>query len=35
LSRLESGKTLIPTLATLHKRAEALGPTLDVDLPAG
>jgi ribosome-binding protein aMBF1 (putative translation factor) len=32
LSRLESGKMLNPTLATLHKWAEALGEKLDVDL---
>jgi ribosome-binding protein aMBF1 (putative translation factor) len=32
LSRLETGKTLNPTLATLHKWAEALGRKLDVDL---
>jgi DNA-binding XRE family transcriptional regulator len=32
LSRLETGKTLNPTLATLHKWAEALGQKLDVDL---
>ena len=32
LSRLESGKVLNPTLATLHKWAEALGQKLDVDL---
>jgi transcriptional regulator with XRE-family HTH domain len=31
-SRLESGKMLNPTLATLHKSAEALGQRLDVDL---
>src|ERR1700757_4297287 len=36
LSRLETGKMLNPTLATLHKWAEALGQKLDVDLaPAG
>ena len=34
LSRLETGKTLNPTLATLHKWAEALGMKLDVDLSA-
>src|SRR5438445_13719399 len=32
LSRLETGKMLNPTLATLHKWAEALGQQLDVDL---
>jgi DNA-binding Xre family transcriptional regulator len=32
LSRLETGKTLNPTLATLHKWAEALGQKLDVDV---
>lgn len=32
LSRLETGKTLNPTLATLHKWAESLGQKLDVDL---
>jgi DNA-binding XRE family transcriptional regulator len=32
LSRLETGKMLNPTLATLHKWAEALGRRLDVDL---
>jgi DNA-binding XRE family transcriptional regulator len=32
LSRLETGKTLNPTLATLHKWAEALGQRLEVDL---
>ena len=32
LSRLESGKVLNPTLATLHKWAEALGQKLNVDL---
>ena len=31
-SRLETGKMLNPTLATLHKWAEALGQKLDVDL---
>ena len=35
LSRLETGKMLNPTLATLHKWAEALGRKLDVDLTAG
>jgi len=35
LSRLESGKMLNPTLATLHKWAEALGRKLEVDLAAG
>jgi ribosome-binding protein aMBF1 (putative translation factor) len=32
LSRLETGKVLNPTLATLHKWAEALGQQLDVNL---
>src|ERR1051326_5171604 len=32
LSRLETGKMLNPTLATLHKWAEALGQKLDVQL---
>jgi DNA-binding XRE family transcriptional regulator len=32
LSRLETGKVLNPTLATLHKWAEALGQKLEVDL---
>src|SRR5436309_2822714 len=32
LSRLETGKMLNPTLATLHKWAEALGQKLDVGL---
>lgn len=32
LSRLETGKTLNPTLTTLHKWAEALGQKLDVEL---
>ena len=32
LSRLETGKMLNPTLATLHKWAEALGQKLAVDL---
>ena len=32
LSRLETGKMLNPTLATLHKWAEALGQKLHVDL---
>jgi DNA-binding XRE family transcriptional regulator len=32
LSRLETGKMLNPTLATLHKWAEALGQQLHVDL---
>src|SRR5262249_8249316 len=32
LSRLETGKMLNPTLATLHKWAEALGQKLDVVL---
>jgi DNA-binding XRE family transcriptional regulator len=35
LSRLETGKMLNPTLATLHKWAEALGQKLEVDLSAG
>jgi hypothetical protein len=34
LSRLETGKVLNPTLATLHKWAEALGQRLDIDLSA-
>jgi ribosome-binding protein aMBF1 (putative translation factor) len=34
LSRLETGKMLNPTLATLHKWAEALGQKLEVDLSA-
>jgi transcriptional regulator with XRE-family HTH domain len=34
LSRLETGKMLNPTLATLHKWAEALGQELDVDFLA-
>ena len=34
LSRLETGKMLNPTLATLHKWAEALGRRLDVELAA-
>ncbi len=34
LSRLETGKMLNPTLATLHKWAEALGQRLDVELSA-
>jgi hypothetical protein len=29
---IETGKTLNPTLATLHKGAEALGPKRDIDL---
>lgn len=33
LSRLETGKMLNPTLATLHKWADALGQKLEVDLP--
>jgi hypothetical protein len=33
--RPETGKMLNRTLAPLHKWAEALGRTLDVDLPAG
>lgn len=32
LSRLETGKMLNPTLATLHKWAEALGRRLEVDV---
>ncbi|HEY1379030.1 MAG TPA: helix-turn-helix transcriptional regulator [Gemmataceae bacterium] len=32
LSRLETGKVLNPTLATLHKWAEALGQKLSVDV---
>src|SRR5260370_13359499 len=32
LSRLETGKMLNPTLATLHKWTEALGPNLSVEL---
>jgi DNA-binding XRE family transcriptional regulator len=32
LSRLETGKMLNPTLATLHKWAEALGQKLEIDL---
>lgn len=32
LSRLETGKMLNPTLATLHKWAEALGQRLEVNL---
>jgi transcriptional regulator with XRE-family HTH domain len=32
LSRLETGKMLNPTLATLLKWAEALGQRLDVEL---
>lgn len=35
LSRLETGKVLNPTLATLHKWAEVLGQKLNVDLSAG
>jgi transcriptional regulator with XRE-family HTH domain len=34
LSRLESGKVLNPTLATLHKWAEALGLKLRMELSA-
>jgi DNA-binding XRE family transcriptional regulator len=34
LSRLETGKVLNPTLATLHKWAEALGQKLEIDLSA-
>ena len=32
LSRLETGKALNPTLATLHKWAEALGQKLDMGI---
>jgi DNA-binding XRE family transcriptional regulator len=32
LSRLETGKTLNPTLGTLHKWADALGRKLNIDL---
>ena len=35
LSRLETGKMLNPTLATLHKWAEALGQKLEVGLSSG
>ena len=35
LSRLETGKVLNPTLATLYKWAEALGQKLNIDLLAG
>ncbi len=35
LSRLETGKMLNSTLATLHKWAEALGQKLEVDLSSG
>src|SRR5436190_2207300 len=34
LSRLETGKMLNPTLATLHKWAEALGRELEIGLSA-
>jgi len=34
LSRLETGKTLNPTIATLFKWAEALGQKVDVELSA-
>jgi hypothetical protein len=34
LSRLEAGKMLNPTLATLHKWAEARGKKLEIDLSA-
>jgi ribosome-binding protein aMBF1 (putative translation factor) len=34
LSRLETGKMLNPTLATMHKWAEALGRKLSIDLPS-
>jgi DNA-binding XRE family transcriptional regulator len=32
LSKLETGKTLNPTLATMHKWAEALGQKLDINV---
>jgi ribosome-binding protein aMBF1 (putative translation factor) len=35
LSRLESAQMLNPTIATLHKWAEALGRKLEIDLTAG
>lgn len=35
LSRLETGKMLNPTLATLHKWSEALGQKLEVELSIG
>jgi ribosome-binding protein aMBF1 (putative translation factor) len=35
LSRLETGKMLNPTVATLHKWAEALGQKLDLNLTSG
>src|SRR5260221_177956 len=35
LSRLETGKMLNPTLATLHKWAEALGRKLEAELSSG
>jgi transcriptional regulator with XRE-family HTH domain len=35
LSLLETGKMLNPTIATLHKWAEALGRRLEVDAAAG
>ena len=35
LSRLETGKMLNPTLATLHKWAQALGRKVEVDLSSG
>ena len=35
LSRLETGKMLNPTLATLYKWADALGQKLNVDFSAG
>jgi transcriptional regulator with XRE-family HTH domain len=35
LSRLETGKVLNPTLATLHKWAEALGQQLTIDFSGG
>ena len=35
LSRLETGKMLNPTLATLHKWAEALGQKLEIDVSPG
>jgi ribosome-binding protein aMBF1 (putative translation factor) len=35
LSRLETGQMLNPTIATLHKWAEALGRKLEMDLTVG
>jgi DNA-binding transcriptional regulator YiaG len=35
LSRLETGNMLNPTLATLHKWAEALGRKLEIELSTG